>query len=453
MISRTPIALAAIVVVALAAPGCKKNEKTGETKSGETKPGEPAKAGEGSGSAKAEGSAPAKPAGVDLEVTHWWTSGGEAAAVAELAKAFNATGNKWVDGAIAGSGDVARPVMISRITGGDPMGATQFNHGRQAEELIQAGVMRDLTDLATKEHWKELIRPASLLDSCTKDGKIYCVPVNIHSQQWLWISNKAFTDAKVAIPTNWDEFVKAAPALEKAGKIPLAQGRQSWQETLTFQVLLVALAGPEAYLKVYKDKDKAFAAGPEITKVFQATGEARKLSAKSTVQDWNAATALVIKGDAGGQIMGDWARGEFQVAGQTAGKDYSCLPGLGVNEVLQTGGDAFYFPKLKDEAKSKAQETLASVLLSKETQVAFNLKKGSLPVRGDVDLATADECMKKGLAILAKGEAAIIPAPDQLMTADSNTQINDLFAEFFAKPEMTVKDAQKRFAALIASAK
>ena len=38
----------------------------------------------------------------DLEVTHWWTSGGEAAAVAELAKAFDASGDKWIDGAIAG---------------------------------------------------------------------------------------------------------------------------------------------------------------------------------------------------------------------------------------------------------------------------------------------------------------------------------------------------------------
>ena len=397
----------------------------------------------------------AKPAaaGVELEVTHWWTSGGEAAAVAEFAKAFNATGNKWVDGAIAGSGDVARPVMISRITGGDPMGATQFNHGRQAEELIQAGVMRDLTDLATKENWKEIIRPASLLESCTLNGKIYCVPVNIHSQQWLWISNKAFKDAGVPVPNNWSEFVAAAPALEKAGKVPLAQGRQSWQTTLTFQVLLVAIGGPDAYKKVFGDKDKAFAAGPEIAKVFAAADQARKLSAKSTVQEWNQATAMVIKGDAGGQIMGDWAQGEFQVAGQVAGKDYTCLPGLGVNEVIQTGGDAFYFPKLKDEAKSKAQEKLASVMLSKETQVAFNLKKGSVPVRGDVDLNSANDCMKKGIAILAKGPSAIIPAPDQLMTADSNTQINDLFAEFFAKPEMTAKDAQKRFAALIASAK
>jgi len=392
-------------------------------------------------------------AATDLEVTHWWTSGGEAAAVAELAKAFDATGNHWVDGAIAGSGGTARPIMISRITGGDPMGATQFNHGRQAEELVQAGLMRDLTDIATKDKWTEVVRPKSLLDSCTIGGKIYCVPVNIHSWQWLWLSNKAFADAGVAVPTNWTEFVAAAPALEKAGKVPLAQGRQSWQTTLTFQVLLVAIAGPDAYRKVFGDKDKAFAAGPEIAKVFAAADQARKLSAKSTVQEWNQATAMVIKGEAGGQIMGDWAQGEFKVAGQVAGKDYTCLPGLGVHEVLQTGGDAFYFPKLKDEAKSKAQETLASVMLSKETQVAFNLKKGSLPVRGDVDLNAANDCMKKGLAILAKGPSAVIPAPDQLMTADSNTQINDLFAEFFARPGMTVKDAQRRFVALIASAR
>src|SRR5690606_8256658 len=149
----------------------------------------------------------------DLEVTHWWTSGGEAAAVAELAKAFDATGNHWIDGAIAGGGDTARPVMISRITGGDPMGATQFNHGRQTEELIAAGLFRDITDVAEKEGWKDKIRPSSLLDSCTVDGKIYCAPINIHSWEWLWLSNKAFEDAGVDVPTNWEEFVAAAPAL------------------------------------------------------------------------------------------------------------------------------------------------------------------------------------------------------------------------------------------------
>ncbi len=385
----------------------------------------------------------------DLEVTHWWTSGGEAAAVAELAKAFDATGNKWIDGAIAGSGGTARPIMISRITGGDPMGATQFNHGRQAEELVEAGLMRDLTDVATRENWKEIVKPSSLLDSCTIEGKIYCAPVNIHSWQWLWLSNAAFKQAGVEVPKNWDEFVAAAPALEKAGIIPLAVGGQPWQSAGAFDVLMVAIAGKDVFNKVFGEKDAEVAAGPDIAKVFKAADDARKMSKGSNVQDWNQATNLVITGKAGGQIMGDWAQGEFQVAGQKAGTDYTCLPGLGVNEIISTGGDAFYFPLLKDEEKSKAQEVLASTLLDPKTQVAFNLKKGSLPVRGDVDLATANDCMKKGLEILAKGN--VIQGTDQLLSADSQKQKEDLFSEFFAST-MTPEDAQKRFTDIIASA-
>lgn len=386
----------------------------------------------------------------DLEVTHWWTSGGEAAAVAELAKAFDATGNKWVDGAIAGSGGTARPIMIARITGGDPMGATQFNHGRQAEELVQSGLMRDFTDLAAKEKWTEVVRPKSLLDSCTLDGKIYCVPVNIHSWQWLWLSNKAFADAGVPVPKNWDELVAAAPKLEEKGIVPLAVGGQPWQSTGAFSTLMIAIGGKDNYLKVYQDKDEAVAAGPEIAKVFKAIDDARRMSKNSNVQDWNQATNLVITGKAGGQIMGDWAQGEFAVAGQVAGKDYTCLPGLGVNEIISTSGDAFYFPVQKDPAKTAAQDVLASTLLSPATQVAFNLKKGSLPVRGDVDLATANDCMKKGLEILAKGN--IVTSSDQLVSADTQKQIEDLMAEFFSTPTLTAEDAQKRFAEIIAAA-
>jgi glucose/mannose transport system substrate-binding protein len=277
----------------------------------------------------------------ELEVTHWWTSGGEAAAVAEFAKAFDASGHKWIDGAIAGSGGTARPIMISRITGGDPMGATQFNHGRQAEELVEAGLMRDLTDIAEEGKWREVVHPASLLDSCTLDGKIYCVPVNIHSQQWLWLSNAAFEKAGVPVPTNWEEYAAAAPALEEAGIIPLALGQQPWQTTTAFQVLLTAIAGPDAYTKIFGEKDADLAAGEEIAKVFEAAAQARSMSAKSNVQDWNQATNMVITGQAAGQIMGDWAQGEFQVAGQVAGEDYTCLPGLGVNEVIMTGSEPF----------------------------------------------------------------------------------------------------------------
>jgi glucose/mannose transport system substrate-binding protein len=388
----------------------------------------------------------------DLEVTHWWTSGGEAAAVAEFAKAFDATGNKWVDGAIAGSGDTARPIMVSRITGGDPMAATQFNHGRQAQELVEAGLMRDFTDLAAKEKWAEIVNPPSLLANCTLDGKIYCVPVNIHSWQWLWLSNKAFADAGVPVPTNWTDFVAAAPALEAKGIIPLAMGQQAWQNSGAFNVLMVAIAGRDLFMKVYGDKDEAVAGGPEITPVFQAIDDARRMAANSKVQDWNQATNMVITDAAGGQIMGDWAQGEFQVAGEVAGTDYTCLPGLGVTEIISTDGDAFYFPLIEDEEKAKAQEVLASTMFNKDVQIAFNLKKGSLPIRKDVDLAAANDCMKKGLAILAKGEANIVTSTNQLVSPDTNTQIEGLFTEFFSDMSITPEDAQARFADIIANA-
>ncbi|WP_374730664.1 ABC transporter substrate-binding protein [Aliirhizobium terrae] len=386
----------------------------------------------------------------DLEVTHWWTSGGEAAAVKELATAFDATGNKWIDGAIAGSGSTARPIMISRITGGDPMGATQFNHGRQAEELVQEGLMRDLTDVAEKGKWKDVIKPVSLLDSCTFEGKIYCAPVNIHSWQWLWLSNAAFEKAGVPVPKDWNEFVAAGPKLREAGIQPLAVGGSAFQVNGLFDTLVISLGGTDLYNKVYKDKDEETAAGPEIAKIFAAADDARKLAKGSNVQDWNQATNLVITGKAGGQIMGDWAQGEFQQAGQTAGKEYSCLPGLGLNQTLTTGGDAIYFPLLDDEEKSKAQEVLAETIVDPKVQVAFNLKKGSVPIRSDVDLAAANDCMKKGIEIISNGSTAI--STDQLVSADTQKQKEDLMAEFFANESMTPEQAQERFASIIGSA-
>jgi glucose/mannose transport system substrate-binding protein len=390
---------------------------------------------------------------VELEVTHWWTSGGEAAAVAEMAKAVEGAGITWKDGAIAG-GDNARPIIISRISGGDPMGATQLNTGRDAEELVKAGLMTDLTDLAEKEGWKNIIRPAKLLDSCTYEGRIYCVPVNIHSFQWMWLNRAVFEQNGIAVPTNWAEFAAAAPALKDKGVTPLAVGGEPWQINGMANVFMVALGGVDLYRAINVDKNAEVAAGPQMTQVFEAIGAARGMIDDGSVgRAWNDATNMVITGKAGAQIMGDWAQGEFSVAGQVAGKDYDCLPGLGVNPVLDTGGDAFYFPKPKGDNKEivDAQLKMASLLVSKEVQVSFNLKKGSLPIRGDVDLAAANDCMKKGIEILKVPEN-ILPGGEQTLSSDTTGQLEDLWVEFFNTPAMPVADAQARFAEIIKSA-
>lgn len=388
----------------------------------------------------------------DVEVTHWWTSGGEAAAVKVFADSFNELGgDRWIDGAIAGSGGVARPIIASRITGGDPMGATQLNHGRQAEDFIEAGLMLELTDVARQEGWQKFVRPAGLYDSCDYNGKIYCVPVNIHSWQWMWISLPAFEKAGVPAPKDWHDFVAAAPALRKAGIVPLALGNQSWQYGGMFDVLLVGLGGIDTWKRINVDRDADFARGSKMREVWQAFGDARELSVGSNVSEWNEATNLVITHKAGAQIMGDWAQGEFSVAGYTAGDQYDCLPGLGINEVLSTGGDAFYFPATGDADLVRAQKKMASMMVSKPVQVGFNLAKGSLPIRGDVDLSEANLCMKKGLKILENLDN-VIPSGDQLLTQDTLGQMGDLIAEFWEDTSITPAEAQERWADILASA-
>lgn len=133
--------------------------------------------------------------------------------------------------------------------------------------------------------------------------------MNIHSWQWLWLSNEAFKKAGVEVPKNWTEFVAAAPALKKAGIQPLALGGQAWQANGLFDTLTISIGGKDLYQKVYADKDSEAAAGPEMAKIFAAAVEARDMAKGTNVQDWNQATNMVITGKAGGQVMGDWAQG------------------------------------------------------------------------------------------------------------------------------------------------
>ena len=267
----------------------------------------------------------------------------------------------------------------------------------------------------------------------------------------MWVNRHVFEDNGMAVPANFNELMAAAPKLQELGIQPLSLA-QGWPVGLMVNDLLVAIAGVDNFVMVYKDRDAAIATGPEFAAVFDAVANARQYAtADKMVPQWNEAVALVIEGKAAANIMGDWAGGEFAVAGMVAGKDFDCLPGLGVTPVLNTGGDVFYFPKNADPAVTAAQMTLASTLVTKEVQVAFNLKKGSLPMRADVDLSMANDCMQKGLQILDHSDA-VFPNDVQMIDRDSINQINDLFTEFFSNPDMTAADAQAKFAAIIAAA-
>jgi glucose/mannose transport system substrate-binding protein len=118
------------------------------------------------------------------EVLHWWTSGGESAALKEIADRYKTAGGEWMDTAIA-TGEAARAAGINRIVGGNPPTVMQFNTGRQFEELVTNGFLRPLNEVAEANKWSQIL-PGAIVEAISRDSKFYAVPVNIHGQNWLW---------------------------------------------------------------------------------------------------------------------------------------------------------------------------------------------------------------------------------------------------------------------------
>jgi glucose/mannose transport system substrate-binding protein len=316
----------------------------------------------------------------NVEVIHWWTSGGEAAAIKELANAYTKAGGKWTDNPIAGGGGAA-----ARTMGGDAPTAAQFNYGKQYEEVIKEGLLNNLDDVAAKGNWDKLL-PEKIKASIKIGGHYYAVPVNLHNENWVWFNKAVLTKAGVSKdPTTLDEMFVAMDKVKAAGITPLAFGGQGWQEGITFRSVLLAVGGKELYMKSFKDKDLS---GPQFRKTLETFKKLKGyVDAASPGRDWNLATGMVIEGKAGFQFMGDWAKGEFVSANKTAGKEFGCFMAGGPKMPYAIGGDVFVFPKNNKPDAVAAQKKLAELMISPAVQVAFNNKKGSIPIRTDVDLS------------------------------------------------------------------
>ena len=336
----------------------------------------------------------------DAEVLHWWVTGGQSTAIKVFADAFEKTGNHWIDTGVTG-GDAARALGTSRIIGGNPPTVMQFNTGKQIVELVNSNMLNDVEDVATAGKWRSFL-PKPLTDATTFNGKFYAVPVNVHGEHWIYWNKAAFAKVSAPDPDTWDHFFEAADKLKAAGIIPLALGGQNWQERLLFDATVISFGGPELFEKIYRDHDEAAIRGPAFRKAVDIFVRLRSyVDAGSPGRNWNDATNMVMTGQAGMQIHGDWMKGEYYVAGKKAGVDFGCIVGgPGEHHVFTIGGDVFVFPKTTKPEAIAMQKKMAEVMISPDVQVAFNNVKGSVPVRGDVDTSKMDACAQEGLKVL-----------------------------------------------------
>jgi glucose/mannose transport system substrate-binding protein len=340
----------------------------------------------------------------EVEVLHWWTSGGEAAAVSVLKDRLEEQEIEWQDMAVAGGGgEAAMTALRARVTAGDPPTAAQML-GMTVREWAQEGFLGSLDMVAEEENWDSVV-PEAVQDFGKHDGEWVAVPVNMHRPHWVWSNAEIFAEHGLEPPQTWEEFFQVAETLDGAGVIPIAMGGQDWQEATAWEAVVLS-KGPEFYQSAVIEADLEALGSDTMVEVFDTMRRIRGyVDPNFSGRDWNLATAMVLNGEAGMQIMGDWAKGEIVNADMTPGEDILCslVPGTQGSFLFNT--DFFAMFDVAD-ADREAQLAMASAAMGKEFQKTFNLTKGSIPARQDIDMADFDACAQKSAADLAEAQDA-----------------------------------------------
>ena len=88
------------------------------------------------------------------------------------------------------------------------------------------------------------------------------------------------------------------------------------------------------------------------------------------------------------------------------------------------------------------------MILAPATQVAFSIRKGSIPVRTDVDASKMDVCAQQGLAIL-KDKSRQLGNGEIYLSPDLNGALADILTTYWNR-NIPVERVQKDIAAALA---
>jgi glucose/mannose transport system substrate-binding protein len=294
--------------------------------------------------------------------------------------------------------------LRARVMAGDSPTAVQML-GFDIQDWAAEGALGNLDEVAAVEGWDAVV-PTALQGFSKYDGHWIAAPVNVHSTNWVWINKSALDATGLEAPTNWEELVAVLDAMKANGITPLAHGGQAWQDATVFDGVVLGM-GPDFYKAAFIDLDPNALGGEQMAEAFdRLITLSGYVDVNFSGRDWNLASAMVINGEAGMQMMGDWAKGEFLKASKVPGTDFVCIRFPGTQGAVTFNSDQFaMFNVGSDDAKA-AQAAMASAIMNPTFQSAFNVVKGSVPARTDVPNDAFDDCGKKGMADLAEANAS-----------------------------------------------
>lgn len=372
-------------------------------------------------------SVPAAAQDEEVEIFSWWTGGGEEEGLNALIELFHEEypNIEVVNATVAGgAGSNAKAVLKTRMVGGNPPDSFQVHGGAELiNTYVETGMMQPITDLLEEWGVKDKFNQ-QILEMSAYQGEYYSVPVNVHRSNAMFYNKEVLAENNVEVPTDLDSFIAALEKLDQAGVVPLALGdTNKWPATQIFETLLVATLGPDAYNGLWDGETAAD--DPAVREALVYFDQIMEyVNSDHSALTWQDATQIMQEGEAGFNIMGDWAEGYMKTLGWTPGQEFGWMPVPGTEGSFVVVTDTFGLPKgvPNPENAKKWLKTIASVA----GQDTFNPIKGSIPARLDADKSKYDAYLSDTMDDFAND--TLVPsiahgsaAPEGFITALSDT--------------------------------
>ncbi|MCU0801885.1 MAG: ABC transporter substrate-binding protein, partial [Rhodobacteraceae bacterium] len=338
---------------------------------------------------------------------HQWAQGSEAAAIAKLGEMFAAAGGTWEQTAISGHTSNTLAKLRSDVVAGTAPAAVQLK-GPEIAEWDATGKTANLDELATAEGWDAVVAP-ELISVMKPTGHWVAAPMNIHRVNWLYSSKKVLDALGIEPPKTWEEFNAACEKVIAAGKVCLAHGAADWSDATTFDSVVYGM-DIDLYRKAFQEAETdAMRSQGMIDAFAQLRRMVGYMDAGINGRSWEQAMTMMMQGDAAFFIMGDWTVASANMAGFKENVDYVCnqTPVNWGGTGYMLNADSVVFFQQNDPDYVEGQQLLAKIIMSPEFQVVFNVAKGSIPARTDVDLSVGGftQCQQQSLADLKESVA------------------------------------------------
>jgi len=368
-----------------------------------------------------------------LEVFSWWTSGGEATALDALFSTYKKQnpGVEIINATVAGGGgSAARPVLQTRLAGGNPPDTWQSHPGYELlGQYVEPGYCEEITELYKSDGWDKAF-PKGLVDLMTKDGKVYAVLADVHRGNCLWFNKKLLEKNGVTIgdKIGFDEFFAACAKLKQAGIPALGVGDSGiWASAQLFENTLLGVVGPQGWSDLFSGKMKWD--DPQVKKAMDYFAKMQDyLNPDHSALSWDQAIGALMEGKVAFSSMGDWAQGEFVKTNKKANEDYGWVSHPGTDGSFIVVADGFTLAK----GAPHKEATLAWLksIGSKEAQEAFNPLKGSIPARTDVDKSKFDAYHQWSMNSFASGKLLPSCVHGEAAPAAFQQALNDAVTAF-----------------------